>query len=75
MEKSKKRLMIEQKQKELQVAGLQNKLMQFDIKILELEEEIERIENNKRLSQEALNKILNPVVESKSEETEQEGDH
>lgn len=72
MEKSKKRLMIEHKQRELQVAGLRNKLMQFDIKILELEEEIERIETNKRLSQEALDVILNPVAKSKNED--QEGD-
>jgi len=62
MEKSKKRLMIEQKQRELQVAGLQNKLMQFDIKILELEEEVERIENNKKQSQKALDTLLSPVV-------------
>lgn len=64
--------MIEHKQRELQVAGLRNKLMQFDIKILELEEEIERIETNKRLSQEALDVILNPVAKSKNED--QEGD-
>ena len=72
-DKSKKRLLIEQKQRELQAAGLQNKIMQFDIKILELEEEIERLNENKRLSQEALNELLNPVVESK-EEDKKEGD-
>ena len=70
MGKSKKRLMIEQKQRELQVAGLQNKLMQFDIKILELEEEVERIEENKRLSQEALDSLLTPVIESMVEKQE-----
>jgi len=62
--------MIEQKQRELQVAGLQNKLMQFDIKILELEEEVERIEENKRLSQEALDSLLTPVIESMVEKQE-----
>lgn len=60
MEKSQKRILIEQKQKELQAAGLRNKVMQFDIKILELEEEIERLEDNKRMSQEALDAIFAP---------------
>lgn len=62
-EKSKKRLLIEQKQNQLKMAGLENKIMQFDIKILELEEEIERIEENKRLSQEALEELQNLVFE------------
>jgi hypothetical protein len=70
MSKSEKRLQIEAKQRELQEAGLRNKIMQFDIKILELEEEIERVEKNKRLSQEALDKLLNPVVEDKEENKE-----
>lgn len=62
-EKSKKRLLIEQKQNQLKIAGLENKIMQFDIKILELEEEIERIEENKRLSNEALEELQNLVFE------------
>ena len=57
--KSDKRLVIEQKQRELQMAGLRNKLMQFDIKILELEEEVERVEANRKLSQEALERLEN----------------
>lgn len=53
-----KREMIEAKQKELQIAGLNNKILQFDIKILELEDEIERLEKNKRLSSDALEELL-----------------
>ncbi len=62
-EKSKKRLLIEQKQNQLKMASLENKIMQFDIKILELEEEIERIEENKRLSGEALEELQSLVFE------------
>jgi hypothetical protein len=53
MSKSEKRLLIEKKQRELKLAGLDNKIMQFDIKILELEEEIERLEKNKQGSLDA----------------------
>lgn len=55
--KSEKRMLIEQKQKELKKAGLNNKIMQFDIKILELEEEIERLNENKKLSTAALEEL------------------
>ena len=58
MEKSEKRKLIEQKQKDLKLAGLNNKIMQFDIKILELEEEIEKLENNKKMSLDAKEALL-----------------
>ncbi len=55
--KSEKRKLIELKQQELKRAGLNNKIMQFDIKILELEEEIERLNENKQLCTNALEEL------------------
>ena len=56
-DKSAKRKLIELKQQELKRAGLGNKIMQFDIKILELEEEIERLNDNKQLCTTALEEL------------------
>lgn len=56
-DKSAKRKLIELKQQELKRAGLNNKIMQFDIKILELEEEIERLNDNKQLCTTALEEL------------------
>ena len=49
MGKSEKRTLIEQKQKELKIRNLTNRCLQFDIKIMELEEDIEQVRLNKDL--------------------------
>jgi hypothetical protein len=57
-EKTEKRLLIEKMQQELKVENLKNKCRQFEIRILELEEEIERIAHNRLLCEEEIEKIL-----------------
>jgi len=58
MDKSEKRLLIEEKQRQLRTASLTTKIMQFDIKILELEEEIDRLRKEKDNCQQAIDKIM-----------------
>jgi hypothetical protein len=58
MGKTEKRILIEKMQRELKVENIKNKCRQFDIRIMELEEEIERLENNKSLCEEEIESIL-----------------
>lgn len=58
-EKSEKRLLIEQKQKDLKAASLNNKILQFDIKMLELEEELDRLQMEKENCLAAIDDIMN----------------
>ncbi len=58
-EKSEKRLLIEQKQRDLKTASLRNKILQFDIKILELEEETDRLRNERVNCENAIENIMN----------------
>ena len=62
MSKSEKRQRIEKMQEELKIEGIRNKCRQFDIRILELEEEIERIEENRRLCEIEIERIVSPPV-------------
>lgn len=59
-EKSEKRKQIESMQRDLKIQSIKNKCRQFDIRILELEEEIERLEHNKKLCEEEIELILTP---------------
>lgn len=57
-DRSEKRLEIERMQKELKTASLKNKMMQFDIKVLELEEEIERLQKERANCEKAIEQIM-----------------
>lgn len=59
-----KRSLIVKMQQDLKLAGFHSKIMQFDIKILELEEEIERLQSNKLGCKAEINKILNSEEET-----------
>ena len=63
MAKSEKRRKIEAMQRDLRVSNLQNKCCQFDIRILELQEEIDRLMHNRKLCEEEIEKILTPIEE------------
>jgi len=59
MGKSEKRTLIEQKQQELKIRNLKNRCLQFDIKIMELEEDIEQVKMNKELCEQEITSIEN----------------
>ncbi len=49
-----KKTLIAQKQKELKIASIKNKMLQFDIAILEAQQKIDQLENEKALCEQAL---------------------
>jgi hypothetical protein len=49
-----RKVLIAQKQKELKMASIRNKMLQFDIAILECETKIDQLENEKALCEQAL---------------------
>lgn len=57
-EVSEKRLQIQKMQRQVRIESLKNKIRQFDIKVLELEEDIEAVKQNRSLSEQALQKEL-----------------
>jgi hypothetical protein len=62
MGKSEKRALIEQKQKELKIRNLTNRCLQFDIKIMELEEDIEQVRLNKDLCEKEIENLENDLT-------------
>jgi len=62
MGKSEKRTLIEQKQKELKIRNLTNRCLQFDIKIMELEEDIEQVRLNKDLCEKEIENLENDLT-------------
>ena len=57
-----KKALIAQKQKELQISSLKNKILQFDIKILEYQEQIESVEKQKAICEQAIENELNGSI-------------